>query len=341
MTDRAVSVAEVPPEVANAPDDQPIMYPEVHETRDDPTTEAQKAIVAADGALEQPAPEKPKPPKPKKEKPAEEPVAADPDEGRVGSMALALRKREAAFITQKQAFAREKDEFTRYRTQTESELTNARALTNALRSDPVAVLRQIGFSDDDIAARLLNGGRARPEEALTAQSREVEAVKKELLALKAERENERKAALREREERIFVDQSRSDAERWPLSSKYSEARLKAKAWEIVNANNARGVRLTNEDLLDQIEEELTEIASLRGGAAPAAAPKPKPTPAARPARPTVERTPPAPTLTSRGAGVQTTDEDEDVDLPMLSDEERTAHLLRALAKSAQNGIATR
>lgn len=339
MTERAISVAEVPADVLAAQDDQPILYPEVHGPKD-PVIEAQEAIAAADGAASQAATDRVGAPAPrlKPKQPKELAPGVAPAEEPAGRLALQLRARERALVEKQQTFSREREEFTRYRSATEEQLTGARALLTAIRTDPIAVLERHGFSREDIAARLLDG-KARPEEAMSATSREVAALKQELERQKNEREQERRAVAREREERVFIDQSRADEERWPLASKYSEARLKAKGWEIAVANQAKGVRLSNEDLLDQIEEELTEIASLRGTAAPAAG-KPKPTPP-RPARTPVERTPPAPTLSSRGAGAQTTDDDDDVDLPMLSDQERTEQLLRAMAKSAQNGVATR
>jgi hypothetical protein len=333
MTERAISVAEVPDEVASAPDDQPLLYPQVTE-RQAPIDEAAEAIAAADGppaiASDKPAVAKPK------AKPA--PPAAVAEEDKLGSLAQSIRAREKGLVSRQQAFAREKAEFQSYRANTERELTGYRDQSQLAARDPIAYLRQVHrFSDDDIVARFLDG-RPRAEEGMRRQSDELSALKQEIASLKAERQTERNTSAREREERIFVEQSKSDGERWPLSAKWSEARLKAKAWEILAENRTKNIRMSNEDLLDSIEDYLTEVASLRGGTTPSAKPKPA---SPRPARSTVDRTPSAPTLSNRGAGSQTSDDDDEADLPTLTEDERTQRMLRQLARSAMNGAAVR
>ncbi len=335
MAERPISVAEVPPEVAGAPDDQPLLYPDVQE-RKDPVTEAVEAIEAADGTPPADG-EKPKPaPKPKAEKPKAEPAE---EERRLGSLANSLRQREKALVEKQQTFSREREEFARFRQTTTAQLEQHQRMAAMAAQDPIAWLeRSFGLTREDLAARLVNG-KPRPEEAMSAQERRLADLERQLKEERDARATAEKETHKDRELAKFVDEARAGEERWPHAAKWSDAKLKAKAWELALENSRKGVRVTNEDLLDAIEEELSEIAALRQPATPASKPKPAP---ARPARTPAERQPTAPTLTSRGAGVQSTeDEEDDADLPTLSDEERYARMLRAMSKAAQNGVAMR
>lgn len=333
MAERPISVAEVPPEVAGATDDQPILlYPDVQERKDDVTL-AVEAVQAADGVL---ADEKPKaPPKPKAEKPKVEPAE---DEKRLGSLANSLRQREKALVEKQQTFTRQREEFDRFRTTTTAQLEQHQRMTAMAAQDPITWLeRAHGFTREDIAARLVTG-RARPEEAQGAQAREIADLREQIKKDREARQAEQAESNKDRELTKFVTEARAGDERWPHAAKWNEAKLRAKAWELALENTRKGVRVSNEDILDAIEEDLAEIAALRQPATPA--PKPKPSPA-RPARPTAERQPTAPTLTSRGAGAQSTDEDDEADLPTLTEEERTERMLRAMSRAAQNGVAMR
>ena len=131
--------------------------------------------------------------------------------------------------------------------------------------------------------------------------------------------------------KVFVDAAKADAERWPLTSKWSDARIKAEGMRIATENRANGIALDDADILDQIEERLSEIAALRGSSSQAA------TPVSKTSGSPVRKSPPkepTPTLTA-GATDGATDAgypDPDEVVAMLKDKEGFSRSMSTLAR---------
>lgn len=213
---------------------------------------------------------------------AEPPASPKPDEPKEGKLLADIRAREAKLVTQRQAFGREQEQLQRDRAALDHDRQQLQAYSNERQlaaADPVRYLREVHKYDDKaIASRLLNGGRPGPDELNDATKRELQAIREELAE---ERKQKAEAAYQARvdaELAKFENQARAGADKWPLAAKLAQPRLHAHGLRIAQSAHAEGRPLTNEEILDRLEEELTEYADLRGKqpAAPATpAPKSK------------------------------------------------------------------
>jgi len=244
----------------------------------------------ADGASAPPAPAASEPTAPSAAPTAEssttsETIPPKPEEPKEGKLLADIRAREAKLVTQRQAFGREQEQLTRDRAALDrdrQQLQGYQQERQLAASDPVRYLREVHkFDDRTIASRLLNGGRPGADEVTGKLEREVEELRKQ-------REDDlRQQSAREHQQRVdaelakFENEARGGADKWPLAAKLSQARLHAHGLRLAQLSHSEGRPLTNAEILDRLEEELTEYADLRGKqpAAPATpAPKNKGTP---------------------------------------------------------------
>jgi len=250
-----------------------------------------------------------------------------------GKLLSDIRAREKALVDRQQAFARERKNHEDKLTRERQEFDKYKQERELARTDPLAYFRQIhGITAEALAGRLLNQGRATPVESQTRLERDVadlrQALETERTARAKEKEEAETVRQRQHEEEGFVKQARAGSDKWPLSSKYSEKKLISNAWTIVEEFRKQGIRLDNEVILDKIEEELAEIASLKGDKSPAPSATPKngqkdtPAGAAKP----------APTLTSQRAGERASGGPRKVNVLAMSDNERKAHTMQVLAE---------
>jgi hypothetical protein len=261
-----------------APADEP-----ASEQREEPAGEAPEA--------EEPNAE----PKPKEEEPPADRITAQ------------LRAREKAFVGKQTAFARERAEFDQYKQSTEAQIAQHRTqvaqsqqVLELVRQDPLQLLRAVGWTPELIAERLSNGNKPSPQEIRAQARRELAEGRREIAAERQRLAQLAEEAEEEKELSQFVTGARSDQTRWPLSSRYSEAKLRSQGLAIVHHYAAQGIALSNEEVLDKLEDELTEIASLG---------KNGKTSNARAARPGRDRAAVAPTLTSEASGERSVDLD--------------------------------
>lgn len=133
----------------------------------------------------------------------------------------------------------------------------------AAQADPLGWLRdRWGMTPDHIANRLITG----KEDPAWRASREAADLRAQVQRMEAQQYSQGQ----ERELVRFVGEARADAERWPLASRFSESRLRERGMQI--ATSARAP-ISNAEILDRIEGELSEIANLRS---PPAAAKSQP-----------------------------------------------------------------
>lgn len=222
--------------------------------------------------------------------PAEHSTAAErstakTEEPKEGKLLADIRAREHKLITERQAFGRDREALERDRAAVDRDRQQVQGYLQERQlavTDPIRYLREVHrFDDKTIASRLLNGGKPGADEVTGKLEREVEALRKQ-------REDDlRQQAAREQQARVdaelakFETEARGGADKWPLAAKLSQGRLHAHGLRIAQASHSEGRPLTNAEILDRLEEELTEYADLRGKqpVAPATpAPKSKGTP---------------------------------------------------------------
>lgn len=204
-----------------------------------------------------------------------------PKEGR---LLADLRAREAKLVEAKQRFARERSGFDAYRKRTEAELTEARERNALAAKDPFAYLeRYHGVKRESFG--IATGKDPGPSVALEQANARIAQLEQMM------RQSSEQRALDE-----FERRAKGGGERWPLASRYSAQKLRTRGWEIATRHASEGVTLTDEEVLDKIEEELSEIASLR-------TPKPSTSSTPKPPAPSGPKpqSPPHPTLTSHEA----------------------------------------
>lgn len=344
-----------------------------------------EARAAAEGktAPEAPAAEA----KPDDAPPAEEPKSEEPAppadaraEDRPGKLAVQLRNRERKLVEQQQAFARQRAEFDSSmkaeRARFEQERGEFRSvheqtvqIINALRSDPYSVLFQMGWTPEQLGERLANGNKPTMTEGETRVSREVaelrqmleaerKASREEIRQIKQAREKERYDAAIAQERASFTGQAKGGSAKFPLASALADedpTDLWDRAWSIATDNAQRGVNLSNEEILDKIEEQLGKYARVATKARPGKTSAPavatatsRSTPSASARSPQVQtgsRNQPAPTLTSEAAGERSIDL-ETMDLLALENSPGGEDKLRELTMAAidrakSNGVPAR
>lgn len=259
-------------------------------------------------------------------------VAAQAAAAKEGQAVAQLRAREVALVQKQQADARARQEFEAYRTKSQVEIDQARQFREKAKADPIAVLRELGWSEDAIAGRLVSGGKPTDIE-------ERDALRRELTELRAwqtetvQRETSAKAqAAQQQALDAFHATAKAGADKWPLASKTKEARLKSRGLEIALEHARQGVTLTDEEVLDKLEEELSDYTGIAPRAATGTDTAASTTPSKEPSG---QGTQPAPTLTNRAAATQATASKPD--LLKMSDQERTEYVLSELKRMRASG----
>lgn len=218
--------------------------------------------------------------------------AADPNskEGRASEL---MRAREAKLVRDQQAFARQRDEFESYKRQTQADVDAARALKERLKADALGVAREYGWDDDRLAARWVNGNK--PTQ-LDADAH----VRQELSELRQWRQQQEQARAQQEHQRAqeaarnAFHTTAQDASRWKLASQLKKDRLVARGEAIAIEHARAGVQLSDEDILDRVEEELEELLSIQSNPKQATSEANGKAPQAQ----TGTDTQPAPTLTN-------------------------------------------
>jgi hypothetical protein len=183
-----------------------------------------------------------------------EPATATPDP---------LRAREAKLVEQQTRIAREKREFESYKSKVESELAEARELRRLSQSDPMAYFEKYHGIKREAFVQVM-GQHAQPKQAgpQTQLPQEIAQELHESRQFRAQLEQERYETRRIAEADRFAQEASAGSDKWPLASRYSPERLKARGWDVASAHAQRGVVLTNAEILDKIEEELADVAQL-------------------------------------------------------------------------------
>jgi len=198
------------------------------------------------------------------------PPAETPREGR---MLADIRAREKRLVEDKQRFKRESEEFAYYKRRVETELATARESNALAQSDPFAWFEKYHGIKRTSFGAVAGGKDPAPNIALEQANARIEKLVDRISHLESTKIRETADAVRDRELEKFVADARGAATRWPLAAKYSPDKLKARGWELAVANSRKGVTLSNDEVLDLIEEELSEIASLRAPKSAAVPPK--------------------------------------------------------------------
>lgn len=313
---------------------------------------------------------------------AADPAAAETpkkEEEKLGTLAVQLRNRERGLVQKQQLLTKERTEFEASKAATERNLTDFRQRVEAYKGQleqhakavvdesnsiialaqqsPIAFLKKLGWTEEQISVRALNGDKPAADESTTRMERHLAALQQELAAERAERLKESKARqdaeAKAEETRShaailadFISTARSDAARWPLASAVSDARLKREGDRIAEEKFNDNPNTTWADILDAMEDDLGEIATaaLKGksnGKSPSAAAA-KSTPSAKNAAspqapPGTARNSPSPTLTASAASERAVDLDAEVDVLNLSQEDLMARTMAEVDRIVQNG----
>ncbi len=156
-----------------------------------------------------------------------------------------------------------------YRRQYEEWQAQVKADEELKERDPLAWFEKQGKSYEEITARYLNQGKLPPELELR---REVEATKKELEALKADRDRQvqelqesRNLAAAQEAEKKLITEAVANHEKYPHLLKYSKRQLVDRGWNVVRQTIAHYQQMglareewpiyTEADILEALEEE--------------------------------------------------------------------------------------
>ena len=258
--------------------------------------------------------------------PSGDSAAVAPETTKEGQLYAQLRAREAAFVAKQQADARGRSEFENYKKQAQAEIDRATQHAQLAKQDPLRYLKEVhGFTDDAIAARIMSGGKPTAIEETEALKREVAEVR----AWKQQREqSEQQAkamAAQDAALEVFTKTAKGGADKWPLASRAKESRLKARGLEIAIEHAKQGVTLTDEEVLDKLEEELSELVPKAKSDSAASDTSNAPSQAT-----SGQDTKPAPTLTNGAAA--TKGDASKVDILKMSEAEQTQYVLAELKR---------
>ena len=186
------------------------------------------------------------------------PVVAEP-------AADPLRAREAKLVEKQQAFARKEREFEARMARVENELAQAREIERLSKSDPFAYFEKYhGIKPDAFVealgaqAQQRRGGQAAAATVIPPEvARELEDGRQFRQRFEAEQRQRRIAD----EQENFARSAKEGASRWPIAARVSAERLKQRGWEIAVSYANQGQSLTNEEILDKLEDELAEYTS--------------------------------------------------------------------------------
>lgn len=340
MSDEAESIDSFPEDGAEA---APAPNPPVTAAESPPSeNESSESAENIDGEGKEPTKADDK--EEKKEQAEEEPKEGEL-KGKEGTLYHQLRRKEAKLIERERKLAATATERDREIGERELYARNAyreaTAILEHAKKDPLDWLQKFaGLDKEALAGRILNDGRPSEGEVLKKYQQEVEDMRRELRdrdmrEAATQRTRAQEAALHE-----FAEKATAGEDKWPLVSQgYDASELKAEAWRIANEHAARGVRLTDEEILDKMEETEARRNSRRqergkqNGAASVSASK-VPAKAPNGHQANGHHTPAAPSLTNRVAADRTSSEDEDV--LDLTPEQEHARVLAALKRARGN-----
>ncbi|HVH72339.1 MAG TPA: hypothetical protein VNB49_14675 [Candidatus Dormibacteraeota bacterium] len=256
--------------------------------------------------------------------PAAEP--SKPPPAREGALLADIRAREARMIQRENAMRqRESEVEARARMVQERDALAAR--------DGLAYLKANGWTEEMIGQRLMNGNRPNPLDALEGVRREVA----ELREWKAQKERADAArdleSRRDRELEAFEKQAKGLKDTHPLATALATKnpkRLRAMGMRLATEDPT----LTNEDILDRIQEELAEYAGLSGQKQATPAPSEAQSNSGSAAPPGTSVT-----LTSATADQRASLPPERKSVLKLSAEEQTAMALEAVRKARAAAMA--
>lgn len=257
------------------------------------------------------------------ETPAEEkPPEPTPREGRLLGE---IRQRERKLVEERARFKRERAEFDDIRRRYDAAIQQANDVLSMSKADPFGFFERFhGIKRE--AFGVANRGQD-PGASVAAAQRDAEvAALRRQLEERDQRERAREDDARRREILdAFVDRA-AKGTTWPMASKLGRDRLLRLGESIALAAKNRGVILGDDEVLDRIEEELSEIVALgnpkSGQGAPGGAPKSSGTSRAQESQP-------APALTSQGSGEGDVTKKK---LPSMKRDDRIAEGVAALER---------
>jgi len=203
-----------------------------------------------------------------KEEPAEEPAAeeAEPEpepEARTegdeptSSRWAAIKRAEKRNLQVRNELKRERDELRKMRDELQSELEKSKSFRQSLEQDPIEALKGVGLTFEDLSNRVLNDGKASPDESIRryAKSQEEE--------LKKIREEQQKLQqyISTKEQQQLVNDYRAgirkaiDGDQFELLKAYPDAEDEVFQLATLYAQE-HGTVLTAEEAAGKIQDEL-------------------------------------------------------------------------------------
>jgi hypothetical protein len=173
--------------------------------------------------------------------------------------------------------SRETEQLRAQHAQAHAEVARLRGIEQALRSDPLAALKALGLTAQDIAKRLVKDGT--PEALIANVQEQLEQERAERQKLEAQIQAEKsQAALRQAETR-FVERA-SDTKRYPHVAEQPTALVLAAAKHIISVAGAQGYQYSDGEILDYLEREYaaksktpkTQVSSASGANGKSASP---------------------------------------------------------------------
>lgn len=324
-----------PPPPVLAPDTPAAPTPPAAQTKpaDAASTPPATPPAAADGKVA-PAPpavaERPSDPPAAPVEPAKEPEKAK-EEDRAGKLLLQVRAQQKAVVEQTQRLRREQQEWEPVKLQMAQWQQTRAQFEQAVKADPLTFLeRAYGITREHLASRILNDGKPDPREGDIETRRVVGELREELKALRQAKELEDTRTATQRELDQFAQEAVEAAVSHPHASKYPKAKLTAMGMRIARDHIAEGVRLTNQEILDKIEEELSETVALYRGTTEQPATRSDPPNSGKENAPAAS-TQPAPTLPQR-AGEVASAPGKPADILMMTPEQEIAHVRAEIAR---------
>ena len=168
------------------------------------------------------------------------------------------KKRERELVDKQQAFNAERQRWESDR-QTHVQGEVARQVAEALkefRADPIGFAEKNGFDKQTIAGRLLNDGKQSPEEIARAAQARVEALEKQY---QERQQNE----TRERNERLYIEHIRANAEKYPHAvEEWGDADIVGETYKLIAEIHAEH-RRKNETIPVYQDAEIAEYLDRR------------------------------------------------------------------------------
>lgn len=256
------------------------------------------------------------------ETPAEEkPAEPTPREGRLLGE---IRQRERKLVEERARFKRERAEFDDLRRRYDAAIQQANDVLSMSKSDPFGFFEKFHGIKREAFGVANRGQDPGASVAAAQQSAEVAQLRRQLEE-RDQRERAREAEdSRQQILNAFVDRAAKGAATWPMAAKLGRERLLRLGESIALAARERHVTLQDEEILDRIEEELSEIVALGNPKSSASGGAPKDSGTARP-----QGQSGAPALTSQGSGEGDNTKKK---LPSMKRDDRIAEGVAALER---------